>query len=76
MKTNADEGWPSKINVWIGHAVRVGDRQLRGRHHGAYAAHYRVDAIDADGVGSLTHVIPTSVQNTDGTFSTVWHDAA
>ena len=73
MKTRTSD-WPKTIQEMACSDTRVGEIELHGRHGGAYTAHYRVDSI-ADGVATMTRVVPESVRNDDGTFSTVWHDA-
>jgi hypothetical protein len=66
--------WPKTIRQTACSYQKVGEIELHGRYGGAFTAHYRVDSI-ADGDATLTRVIPESVRNDDGTFSTVWRDA-
>lgn len=73
MKT-VDMRWPKQFEH-SDYTSEVGDRLLLGRHHGAYAHHYRVTERVSPSRVKLLAVIGQSVRNEDGTFSTVWAEA-
>jgi hypothetical protein len=66
---------PAQLRQIASSSAKVGDVLLSGRFGGAYCNHYRVvELLDGDMI--LAPVVARSVKRDDGTFSTVWKEAA